>query len=179
MKVKGKCEESTAKQSILDCILLQRKHLLHVCRRTENFTIMIGQETQNQTWLPYFNWNYVNIYLHYQHDISVIVAPMSLPWNFHSNKEQLGWLYSQAMVRFYAVGVRMKGTWWGIIFKILVGFWFWGGGHFQIRDCVTFGVILGNFTFWLWYVGAGIIFSCFWDQKRQMLASSGLKNMKK
>lgn len=130
-KVKGKCEESTAKQSILGCILLQRKHLLHVCRRTENFMIIIGQETQNQTWLPYYNWNYVNIYLHYQYDISVIVARMSLPWNFHSNKEQLGWLYSQAMVRFYAVRVRMKGTWWGIIFKILVGFWFWGGGAFS------------------------------------------------
>ena len=33
------------------------------------------------------------------------VALMSFLQNFHSNEEQAGWLYSQAMVRFYTVGV--------------------------------------------------------------------------
>lgn len=90
--------------------------------------LIIDQETQNRTWLPYFtcNWNYVNIYLDYQYDISVIVARMSLPWNFHSNKEHVRWLYSQAMVRFYTVGVRRKGT----CFRGLVIITCDGGGDF-------------------------------------------------
>ena len=43
-KVKVKRNECTAKQSILDCILLQKKHLLLlICRRIQNFIIIIDQ----------------------------------------------------------------------------------------------------------------------------------------
>ena len=66
-------------------------------------------------------------------------------------------------MRFYTVGVRRKETCCrGLVIitcdgrgGILLGNrfqnlgWFGGGGkHFQIRDCVTFGVIFVNFTFW-------------------------------
>ena len=151
---------------MLGCILLQREHLLHVCRRTENFTIIIDQETQNRTWLPYFNWNYVNIYLHYQYDISVIVAWMSLGGREHAVG---GWSL---------LPVMGGGAFcWGIIFKILVGLGR-GGEAIQIRDCVTLGVIFVNFTFWPWHVRAGIIFLCFETRKGKCLPPLAWKTWK-
>lgn len=51
----------------------------------------------------------------------------------------------------YVMGLGGVAILLGNPFQNLGWFLVWGGGgaHFQIRDCVTFGVILVNFTFWL------------------------------
>ena len=102
-KVKVKRNESTAKQSILRLNSSSEKAFAaaHLQKNSKLYNYNRPKEINSNT-TPILKLKFCKYIINMTVQL-LSVAMMSLLRNFHSNKEQVGWLYSQAMVRFYTL----------------------------------------------------------------------------
>ena len=145
-KVKGKRNESTAKQSILRLYSSSEKAFAaaHLQKNSKLYNYNETKEI-NSNMTPILLLKFCKYIINMAFQL-LPVALMSPLRNFPGNQEQVGWLYSQAMVRFYTLVVgRERAVGGSSFFPVIRGggggvggrrqtSCLVSGGHFHIRE---------------------------------------------